>query len=85
MNQRSFHHIAFGIVSVLSLSFSAFSQDKKAIPKDNLYKEFQFPPNAARPRVWWHWINGNITKDGIRKDLQNFDAGLTTPQVVEKR
>src|SRR5215213_4204033 len=66
-------------------------------PKQNrLYKEFQSPPNAARPRVWWHWMNGNITKDGIRKDLlwmqnsgiggfQNFDAGLTTPQIVSKR
>jgi len=48
------------------------------------------------PRVWWHWMNGNITKDGIRKDLewmhrvgiggfQNFDAALATPQIVEKR
>ena len=48
------------------------------------------------PRVWWHWMNGNITKDGIRKDLewmhrvgiggfQNFDAALGTPQIVEKR
>ncbi|QJW88089.1 glycoside hydrolase [Spirosoma taeanense] len=57
---------------------------------------FLNPPNAARPRVWWHWMNGNVTKDGIRKDLlwmhrsgiggfQNFDAGLTTPQVVDKR
>lgn len=41
-------------------------------------------------------MNGNITKDGIRKDLtwmhnagiggfQNFDAALATPQVVPKR
>ena len=41
-------------------------------------------------------MNGNITKDGIRKDLewmkrsgiggfQNFDASLMTPQIVEKR
>ena len=41
-------------------------------------------------------MNGNITKDGIKKDLlwmhrtgiggfQNFDASLFTPQVVEKR
>ncbi len=48
------------------------------------------------PRVWWHWMNGNISKNGIRKDLewmhrvgiggfQNFDAALATPQIVEKR
>ncbi|WP_346860836.1 glycosyl hydrolase [uncultured Draconibacterium sp.] len=63
---------------------------------ENLSNEFQNPPNSARPRVWWHWMNGNVTKDGIRKDLewmhrvgiggfQNFDAGMATPQVVEKK
>lgn len=53
-------------------------------------------PESARPRVWWHWMNGNITKDGIRKDLlwmkqvgiggfQVFDAGMATPQIVKER
>ncbi len=63
---------------------------------DPLQSGFNNPPNAARPRVWWHWLNGNVTVDGIDKDLdwlarmgiggvQNFDANLTTPQIVEKR
>ncbi|MFM5931280.1 MAG: glycosyl hydrolase, partial [Novosphingobium sp.] len=62
----------------------------------SLEQQFQDPPQSARPRVWWHWMNGNITKDGIAKDLawmksvgigglQNFDADLMTPQVVDKR
>ena len=62
----------------------------------NLEKGFKNPPESARPRVWWHWMNGNITKKGIRADLewmkrigiggfQNFDAGLSSPQIVEKR
>jgi hypothetical protein len=57
---------------------------------------FAAPPASARPRVWWHWMNGNISKDGIAKDLdwmkrvgigglQNFDANVSTPQVVDKR
>ena len=61
-----------------------------------LEDQFANPPQSARPRVWWHWMNGNITKDGIAKDLawmkrvgigglQNFDANLQTPQVVDKR
>lgn len=61
-----------------------------------LEDQFRDPPNSARPRVWWHWMNGNVSKDGIAKDmawmkrvgiggLQNFDANLQTPQVVEKR
>ncbi len=64
--------------------------------QDALKAGFENPPASARPRVWWHWMNGNITKEGIKLDLewmhrvgiagfQNFDAALQTPQVVEKR
>jgi hypothetical protein len=63
---------------------------------DDLAEGFQAPPQTARPRVWWHWMNGNVTIDGIDKDLdwmsrigiggvQNFDANLATPQIVAKR
>ncbi|MEL1251075.1 glycosyl hydrolase [Aurantiacibacter gilvus] len=63
---------------------------------DPLMQGFVAPPNAARPRVWWHWMNGNITQEGIAADLawmdevgiggfQNFDADLGTPQIVENR
>ncbi|XHR94967.1 glycosyl hydrolase [Mucilaginibacter sp. UC70_90] len=83
-------------ISVLSLiPVSAAAQSSKAVDS-SLYNGFVNPGNAARPRVWWHWMNGNISKDGIRKDLlwmqhsgiggfQNFDAGLITPQIVAKR
>ena len=57
---------------------------------------FLNPPESAKPRQWWHWMNGNITKEGIKADLdwmkrvgiggfQNFDAAISTPQIVEKR
>jgi len=63
---------------------------------DDLADQFRDPPNSARPRVWWHWMNGNITKDGIAKDLawmqavgiggvHVFDVNLQTPQIVDKR
>lgn len=59
-------------------------------------KDFQTPPQSAKPRVWWHWMNGNITKEGIKKDLewmvktgiggfQNFDASLMTPVMVKEK
>ncbi len=78
--------------ATICLMISAYTQVKQ----DTLLTKFQKPPDAAKPRVWWHWMNGNITKDGIRKDLewmkrsgiggfQNFDAALATPQIVEKR
>jgi hypothetical protein len=63
---------------------------------DKLQSGFENPPASARPRVWWHWMNGNITQEGIKADLdwmnraglagfQNFDAALLTPQVVKQR
>ena len=55
---------------------------------------FLNPSHESRPMVLWHWMNGNVTKDGIRKDLQwmhdiglsgffLFDAAYSTPQVVD--
>jgi hypothetical protein len=63
---------------------------------DPLVAGFRAPPQIARPRVWWHWMNGNVTKDGIRKDLEwmksigiggvdAIDASIDTPQVVKRR
>ncbi|HZZ19941.1 MAG TPA: glycosyl hydrolase [Opitutaceae bacterium] len=68
---------------------------EQSVP-DPLAQGFATPPDSAKPRVWWHWMNGNITKEGIKLDLewmhriglggfQNFDASLDTPQVVDKR
>ena len=37
---------------------------------DPLKRGFENPPESARPRVWWHWMNGNITQDGIKLDLE---------------
>lgn len=34
--------------------------------------EFKTPPNSVKVHTWWHWINGNITKDGITKDLESM-------------
>jgi hypothetical protein len=39
-----------------------------------LIKDFQDPPKAARPYVWWHWMDGEVSLDGIRKDLEWMDA-----------
>lgn len=64
-------------------------------PSD-LETNFKNPPNSAKPRVWWHWMNGNVTKEGITADLewmkrvgiggmQMFDGSLGVPQFTDKR
>lgn len=73
---------------ILLVGITSFGQD--------LYEGFRNPPSSSRPLVWWHWMNGNITPEGLRKDIlwmdsvgvtgfHIFDANLSTPQVVPVR
>ncbi|MGC5171920.1 glycosyl hydrolase [Microbacterium sp. DT81.1] len=61
--------------------------------RTELWRTFVEPPDSARPRVWWHWMDGNVDVDGIRRDLrwlhavgvrgvQLFDGGMGVPLVV---
>ncbi len=66
-------------------------------PGDALEQGFQNPPDSAKPRVWWHWMNGNISKEGVKADLewmkrvgiggfQNFEVGGgTSEELATKR
>ncbi len=36
----------------------------------DLAKDFASPPNSAKPWVYWFWLNGNITSNGITADLE---------------
>ena len=88
-------------LAILWLSIAQTTDCQQANPdkynnQDKLYNGFINPPEAAKPRVWWHWMNGNITKEGITADLdwmqrvgigglQNFDIDLYTPVLVPNR
>ncbi|ADV83038.1 glycosyl hydrolase [Terriglobus saanensis] len=84
------------IATILCICFVISQGATAQSDKDTVAKGFETPPSSAQPRVWWHWMNGNISKEGIKLDLewmhrsgiagfQNFDAALETPQVVDKR
>jgi alpha-L-rhamnosidase len=79
------------VVSILCLGIGTAQNSG-----DPLRSGFENPPESAKPRVWWHWMNGNISKDGIKLDLEwmhsvgvggfdTIDASLNTPQVVDHR
>jgi len=89
---RRANRCAFAVLIFFLTVSTALSQTQP----DALKGGFENPPDSARPRVWWHWMNGNISKEGIKLDLewmhrvglrgfQNFDAALETPQVVDER
>jgi hypothetical protein len=84
------------IINKLAGLFFLIAISTVSIAQDSLKKNFLSPPNSAKPRVWWHWMNGNVTKEGIKKDLdwmektgiggfQNFDANLFTPDIVPNK
>jgi (4-O-methyl)-D-glucuronate---lignin esterase len=54
----------------LFLMAGGFSAAFAAKPADDLAGGFAVPPDSARPHTWWHWMNGNITKEGITADLE---------------
>jgi len=39
-------------------------------PSESLEEGFDHPSAAAKPRTWWHWVSGNVTKEGITADLE---------------
>ena len=46
-------------------------------PADPLSSSFVHPPASAKPQVWWHWVNGNVSKPGITADLEAMkSAGI---------
>lgn len=58
----------------------------QTVGAQTLYDGFADPPQEARPRVWWHWMDGNVSMEGVRKDIDwmeragiggfhQFDAG----------
>lgn len=83
--------ISIAIICLASLSFSTRSQETC----DLLEAGFLSPPDAARPRVWWHWMGGNVSWEGAKADmdwmkrigiagLQCFHAGMRMPGQAEQ-
>jgi hypothetical protein len=61
-----------GIVAATAIAASVFRSDGAV-----LQETFLNPPESAKPLTWWHWIDGNVTKPGITRDLEAMKrAGL---------
>jgi len=70
------------LILLLAVTLAVYGQTQG----DALLRGFLDPPDSAKPRVWWHWMNGQVSKEGIKADLewmkrvgiggfQNFDGG----------
>jgi hypothetical protein len=86
MKRRTFlkNTSAAGLLTLITPA--GIFQTLRQSASSGLEESFVNPPASARPHTWWHWMNGNVTKEGITLDLeamqrigvggfQNFDAG----------
>jgi hypothetical protein len=70
-----------GLLSALGFALISFALTVSA--EEPLATGFLNPPDSAKPRTWWHWMNGNITKEGITADLEAMkQIGLGGATVV---
>ena len=54
-----------------------------AAPNDPLQCGFLNPPDSAKSQIWWHWMNGNITKEGIAADLEAMHRiGISEANII---
>jgi hypothetical protein len=58
--------IAVASLLALVLAIPAAGQDAKGPAT----ADFAKPPQSAKPWVYWFWLNGNITKEGMTADLE---------------
>lgn len=54
------------MLCVVALSAVSFGADLAA--------GFREPPVPAWPQAWWHWMDGNISREGIKADLEAMKA-----------
>ena len=64
-----------------STAVSLFSEDR-ALSSNDPHSAFLNPPKEAHAGVWWHWMGGQVTREGIEKDLDWFvRMGITSATI----
>lgn len=68
--------VLLGCTSVHPVLAAAPAPDLLEPPRA-LEEAFLHPSRESRLRVWWHWISGNISREGITADLEAMQrAGI---------
>ena len=63
------------IITILCLSITNCTSDNKSSINPNgtydyLKANFKTPPSESGVNCWWWWLNGNVNKAAITKDLE---------------
>src|SRR5690348_13530838 len=69
----------FALIGICPVVPAAYA---KPLSDDPLANSFRNPPPHARPHTWWHWMDGNVTREGITADLEAMKkAGIGGAQM----
>lgn len=75
-------NVFYWIIGVVFLSFSCSCQTENEI--DLLRRSFMAPPDSARPGVYWYFMDGNLSEEGMTKDLEAMkEAGIGSVVFLE--
>ena len=76
LTRRSFLHAAAVAGAVLSAgpASKAGREEPTGAPPgpDALEKAFLDPPDASKPWAYWWWLNGDVSREGITRDLEEM-------------
>src|SRR5580692_5079014 len=53
---------------------SAAMLSVRAQRQDALEENFRRPPASVKPQTYWLWMNGNVSREGITRDLEAMKA-----------
>ncbi|MDR1478210.1 MAG: twin-arginine translocation signal domain-containing protein, partial [Planctomycetaceae bacterium] len=86
-SRRDFIKQSSAIVAGVFLSGNMFSAcQTKEIDRNAVQDAFYNPPSSAHPGVFWDWLNGNITKEGITRDLEAMSSkGIMSADIWDVR
>ena len=83
MKRRTFMQ-SFAAGAVTLIGFKPQMNFGAETAGSTLEAAFRQPPPGAHAKTWWHWMNGNITAEGITLDLEAMKrAGIRGFQIFQ--
>src|ERR1700754_5045503 len=58
------------IVVIAAISFRGYSQSGRPADPVDIEKTFVHIPDTIQTSIYWYWIDGKISREGVVKDLE---------------
>jgi hypothetical protein len=75
---------SFPVACILLMAVLFSCSDQTLTNVENLRQGFQSPPQSARPKVYWWWLNGYVDSVRVKEELRAMkDAGISGVDIFE--